>query len=492
MPITEFDYHESWGYNPVHHWGPENAYGSPEDLKYMIDVLHQNGIAVLLDIVYNHFSDSGNELWNYDTDHCYFEVDASGDPVVRTPWGSQADFRDLQVREYFVHNILYWLEEYHVDGFRMDATRYMRANWVFPDGYAQGWSLMQWINDVIDARKADAISIAEELPNDTAITRPTGSAGAGFDSQWHDLFNDDVRQELFDAASPGGNPELWKVRNAINDSAYSEKTKLVRYLESHDEGDDARLAVILDSGDPYSVWAKGWTKVGQGLTILTPGIPMFLQGGEWMETTPFGSGWGNRINWDLADDHAPILLFFRDVISVRKSNCGLRSDKPFVVHHYNEGNNVLGMRRWHEVDGIPVNDLVIVASFNSGNLTNYRVGFPQDGTWFEILNSQALDYEGNGWGNGGSVTAEAIGYDNMPYSAELTVPQMGLLVFRHEDPPGRSPDFDGDGDVDLGDFAELQRSVGTYGCGAETDLDEDGRVNADDYGVLYDNLTGPN
>ena len=363
MPITEFDYYESWGYNPVDNWAPEEAYGTPEDLKYTIDVLHQHGIAVILDIVYNHFAASGNYLWNYDGGQIYFDS-----PACDTPWGAQAAFWKQEVQDYYLENILHWLTQYHVDGFRMDATSYMRD----PLGcYSEGWYLMQNINDAIDARGINKISIAEELPDNTAITNPT-PGGAGFDSQWHDRFNDDVRQEVFDASF--GDPEMWRIRSAVMDSSYPAKTKLVNYVEAHDEADDARLAVVIDSGDPYSVFAKGRSKFSQGLTILAPGIPMFLQGGEWMEDIAFDSGWSNRIDWSKAVSRAPILLFFRDVIKLRKANCAFRSDAQcqyYTILSQDESNNVLAFYR-------NANDrhLVVVGSLNNSDLNNYRIGFP--------------------------------------------------------------------------------------------------------------------
>ncbi len=488
MPITEFNYYESWGYNPIDHWAPENAYGDPNDLKYTIDRLHQNGIAVVFDIVYNHFSNDGNYLWYYDGTQHYFDASA-----VQTPWGSQADFDRAEVVSYFVDNILHWLEEYHGDGFRMDATRYMRDNWIFPGGQPSGWGLMQQINNTIDARKVQAISIAEELPNDTMITTATGSGGAGFDSQWHDQWGDDVRQEILDAAY--GDPEMWKVRNALLASSYPNKTHLLRYVEGHDEAAYGRLAVVIDGTDPYSVWAKGRSKLVQGLTILVPGIPMFLQGSEWLEDAAFGSGWNNRIDWSKATSRAPIVQFFRDVINVRKSNCGFRSNAGYEVHHLDETNNIIGFHRWCDSG----NDLVVVGSFKNSDTTAYRVGFPQSGTWHEILNSQALDYLGNGSGNGGAITTEQVPWDGMPYSAAITVPQMGLLVFRFNEPPALPGDVNCDGVVDFDDinpFVLALSDPGAYAalypdCPFENrDVNNDGEFNFDDINPFVAILSG--
>ena len=490
LPITEFDYYESWGYNPINQWAVEHAYGNPDDLKYVVDVLHQHGIAVVLDICYNHFSNSGNYLWYYDGTQIYFDYPNA----VQTPWGSQADFDRPEVADYFADNVLHWLEEYRVDGFRMDATRYMRDNWIFPQGQPAGWGLMQRINDNIDRRKVDAISIAEELPNDQWITYATGAGGAGFDTQWHDAWVDNLRQELNDAGF--GDPEMWKIRAALVADDYPNKTHLVRYVEGHDEaGNETRLPVMIDSGDPYSVWAKGRGKLAQGLTLLVPGIPMFLQGGEWLESIPFGSGWNNRLDWAKAVSRAPIVRFFHDVICIRKNNCGFRSNAGFQVHHLNESGNVIAFQRWC-ADG---NDLIVVASFNNSDLYNYQIGFPQDGNWYEILNSQAAEYLGNGVGNGGLVVTNGGPYDGMPYSAWITLPQMGLLVFRYNHPPVLRGDLNCDGQADFGDINSFVLALsnpaayaGAFPCcpAANGDINQDGEVDFGDINPFVALLSG--
>lgn len=483
MPINEFDGYESWGYNPVNNWAPEESYGSPDDLKYTIDKLHAAGIAVTLDIVYNHFSSGGNYLWEYG-DYTYFDRVGSS-PGCDTPWGAQAALWRQEVQDYYADNVLYWLEEFGLDGFRMDATRYMRSGYDNWGCYPAGADLMKRINANIDRRKIDAISIAEELPNSTWVVQAR-PAGAGFDAQWHDAYNDDVRAAVF-AAARGQNPNMGAVAGAIIASGYA-SAQLVRYVESHDEAggdgsgdDDRRLAVSIDPSSPYSFKAQSLTKLAQGLTIHAPGIPMFLQGGEWAEDAKFDAGWNNRIDWSKAVTRPEMTLFFRDAIGVRKSTCSCRADAANYVSVTDDTNNVVAFTRG---TGYP-HDVLVIVNFSNQNLTNYPMPFPDNGTWYEVLNSQATVYGGNGWGNGGQVSVSG-------YAANITIPQWSILVLRHEDPLGRSSDLDGDGDVDLRDYATLQDAAGRQGCGMWVDVRENGRVDFDDFAELAQYLGGPN
>lgn len=480
MPINEFPGTHSWGYNPINVWASEYDYGSPDDLKYMIDKLHANGIAVIQDIVWNHYSGNDNFLWHFDslTQQLYFDS-----PAVETPWGSQGDFDLPELRDYYVDSAIAWLEEYNFDGFRMDATRFMRDNGLFPSGQPAGWQLMREMNDAIDQRKINAISIAEELPNTIAITNSTSSGGAGFDSQWHDQYKNDVRQEIIDAAF--GDPEIWKIRDAFLASGFFPYTKLVRYIESHDEpGNGRRLAVDIDSSNPQSYWAKARSRMVQGLTFFVPGIPMFFMGAEWNEDRKWDSDPNGAIDWGKATSNADFLTFFQDAIAVRRANCGFRSDA---------GSNVYGVTSRFENDNLFIftrgtgQELLVIANFGNTNYQNYAINFPRAGTWYEILNSQASVYGGNGQGNGGSVTAG--GGSN---TAFLTIPQAGLLVFRHEDPVGRDADVDFDGDKDVADYSVLQLSRGVAGCGLGIDIRENGRIDARDIDELASNMAGPN
>jgi len=463
MPVTEFPWDFSAGYNPVTAYAPEWRLGDPDDLKFMVDTLHQHGIAVLLDIVWNHFSPTDNYLWDYDGAQIYFDS-----PAVETPWGAQADFDAPQVRAYFLDAARFWLEEMRLDGFRMDATDFMNIG----EHGASGWSLMQALNDLVDNRWADKTVIAEQLPDDAWVTRPTGAGGAGFDSQWHDAFTDQLRSEVFDAAL--GDPEMWRIANIINGSGTNlEHSKVVNYLELHDEAwpssGGQRIVQTIDTTAPHDdIWAKGRVKLAQGVVMTAPGIPMILQGSEWLESTGFGGGdpsGADRINWANKAAYAPIFAYFRDIIAARRSNPALWANSSRHVYHVNEDANVLAFRR--ERDD---NDIVVVASFNNGDFTAYDLGLPRPGKWYELVNSQAPEYDGNGLVNR---MLEAAGppLHGFGQSATIQIPQMGLLVLRHTPCP---TDLNGDGFTDLSDLAIQLSNFGTAGGAALEDGDVDG------------------
>jgi len=421
-PVNEFPGDLSAGYNPVSMWAPEWAYGAADDFKYMVDVLHQNGIAVILDIIWNHFSFNDNYLWYYDGTQIYFD-----DPAVETPWGSQADMDRESVRDYFLHSALHWLEEYRVDGFRMDATGYMTLQ-------TGGWSLMQELNDIVDNRFAGKVVIAEQLPDDDWVTRPTALGGAGFDAQYYDYFTDSMRQEIFDAAY--GDPEMWHIRDIINGGGqYLSGPRVFNYIELHDEAwpssGGQRIVKSIDTTYPHDdIYARGRVKLGQGVTTLAPGIPAFLMGLDWLEDTDFGTDAANRIDWSKKVTYGDHFAFFKKLHALRK-NAAFRADAGCTVHHVDEGGNVIGFRRWNGDE-----DFVVVANFSNTDYTNYRIGLPQDGAWWEPLNSQDSLYGGTGVLNNGVLSADLIAYDGYSQSIAINLSKMALVVLQKGDPTG--------------------------------------------------------
>ncbi len=419
-PITEFPGDRSAGYNPVLPSAPERAYGAPNDFKRLVDALHKAGIAVILDIVWNHVSITDNVLWNYNGNQIYFDS-----PSQDTPWGAQANFDATAVRDFYLDSAELWLNEYRVDGFRMDATDFMNIG----QHTASGWSLMQELNDFVDNRWANRIVIAEQLPDDSAVTTPTSSGGAGFDSQYFDRFTDDLRLTLQDAAF--GDPQMWKIRDIINGSGtYLSGNRVVNYLELHDEAwptsGGQRMVKTIDTTLPHDdQWAKGRIKLGQGIVLLAPGVPAMLMGSEWLEDTDFGTDPANRIDWSKKATYAGIYSYYRDLIGLRTAESGLRSDAPVNVSHVDESGNVIAFQR-----GAGDASVMVIANFSNNTLNNYRVGLPTAGSWDLLIQSQDAAYEGSGALNPSSINSQPVGWDSMPQSATVNLAPMDLLVLR--------------------------------------------------------------
>ena len=422
-PMMEFPGERSAGYNPMSQFAPERSYGAPNDFKRLVDALHARGIAVLLDIVWNHQSISNNVYWNYDGSQSYFD-----DPPVDTPWGAQLDFDRPEVRDHLIQSMHSWLEEYHLDGFRMDATDFMNIG----AQEAVGWQLMQRMNDEMDNRWADRIAIAEQLPDDDWVTRPTSLGGAGFDAQYFDAFTDRLREELLDAAF--GDPEMWKIRDVVNGyGQYMSSNKVVTYLELHDEAwptsGGQRFVKTIDPSFPHdSEFARGRTMLGQGIALTAPGIPAMLQGTEWLESNDFGTDEGNRIDWGKKTTYSGVFAYYRDLIALRTSRVELTANAYWQVSHLNEGANVMAYRR-----GLGDGTLMVVANFSNNTYSGYRLGVPIDQDWRVLLDSQDLAYGGSGALNPGTLQSEFVGRDGFANSIVLEIPAMSLLVLAKAD-----------------------------------------------------------
>lgn len=417
-PVTEFPSNNSAGYNPITQFSPESYYGTPDQFKSLVNTLHANGIAVTLDIVWNHFSPSDNFLWNYDGTQQWFET-----PDLQTPWGSQAAFGKAAVADYFANSAQHWLQEYHLDGFRMDATGYMNPG----VHSASGWALMQRLNSEKQNRFADKICIAEQLPGNDWITMPVASGGAGFDAQYHMTFRDNVRGAIFAAAS--GDPSMNNVRTALLGSTWIGGTRALNYVQLHDEAwpssGGQRLVKTIDSTAPHDdLYARGRTMLAEGLTLTAAGIPAILMGDEWLESNDFNPDGTGRIDWAKKTTYNGVFQFYKKLIGWRTSLGALAASSATHVFHVNEGGNVIAFRR---TDGAG-NAVVVIANFSNTDYGSYRIGVPAPGNWTELVNSQDPQYGGSGPVNTGSLPASATPYDGFNQSLVLALPKMTFAV----------------------------------------------------------------
>ena len=433
MPVAEFAGDKSWGYNPAHLFAVESSYGGPDALKTFVREAHKNGIAVILDVVYNHFGPSDLDLWRFDG---WSENDKGGiyfynDYRSSTPWGdTRPDYGREEVRNFIRDNALMWLRDYHIDGLRYDMTLYMRSiNGSGAMDVPEGWELTRWMNDQIRAELPDRILIAEDLQGWSMVTS-LAPDGAGFHSQWDARFVHPIRAAL--TTQDDANRSMPSVAEAVTYS-YGDAFARVIYTESHDEvaNGKARVPQEVDANDPTGWYAQKRSTIGAALTLTSPGIPMLFQGQEFLQGDYFRDD--VPLDWAQNDDFQGIVRLYLGLIRLRRNLDGVSaglSGQGAQVLHLNDETKVLAYHRW--MNGGPNDDVVVVANMSHNSVSDYRIGMPRAGHWTLRLNSDAKDYSSDFADTDVfDVAADEDGIDDQPASASLTIPAYSVLIYTY-------------------------------------------------------------
>ena len=432
MPIAEFAGDVSWGYNPAQPFAVERiGYGGTDGFKTFVQACHARGLAVLLDVIHNHYGPSDLEMWNFDGwsgsgalgGGIYFNQ--SDTNLQMTAWGdTRPNFSSNQVCNFIQDNFTMWLGECHVDGFRWDTPdTMMHGN----DGtyITAAGDLITSINDMIHTNYTGKISIAEDVYN-----------SKGFDSTWDTSYPGYLTPVLTATTDSGrdmsvvANAVLYNVRYG-GTAGYGR----VAFLESHDVVGDqnggVRLVTAIDSGTPNSYWARKRSTLGAVVTLTAPGVPMIFQGQEMLENQPFSDT--KNVDWVKTNTYSRVVQFYRDLIGARRDlkgyTPGLQGDQCSLLKVDNV-NKLVAFHRWKSA---AVNqDAVVIANFASATFNNYTLTFPSAGTWYVHLNSDSTNY-GSDYGNTGSSVVTASG---SPATASITIgPYSALILSQTPDAP---------------------------------------------------------
>ncbi|WP_040158365.1 alpha-amylase family glycosyl hydrolase [Nigerium massiliense] len=393
MPVTEFAGDRSWGYNPAHIFAVESGYGGPDAYKTLIKEAHRRGLAVIQDVVYNHFGPSDLDLWTFDgwSDNGKGGIYFYNDDRSATPWGdTRPDYGRGEVRQFIRDNAMMWLADYHLDGLRFDMTPYMRS--VSGGGFdlAEGWQLMRWITDSVREEFPGRITIAEDLHGYDRLTGRDDD-GAGFHAQWDGEFVHPVRQAIITPSDDVRS--LSTIADAIRHDYNGDGFQRVIYTESHDDvaNGSARVPNEIDPGDETGWWAQKRSTIGGALVMTSPGIPMIFQGQEALE-----GGWfsdTDPIDWDRNANFSGIARLYQDLIDLRLNRGGVTrglTGHGLNVFHVNEDANVIAFQRWAEHG--PGDDILVVVNLHHEPRERYRVGVPSGGLWKLRFNSDASLY----------------------------------------------------------------------------------------------------
>ncbi len=436
MPSAEFAGDISWGYNPAHIFAVESAYGGPHGLKHLVRTAHQHGLAVIMDVVYNHFGPSDLDLWRFDgwSENGKGGIYFYNDWRSHTPWGdTRPDYGRGEVRKFLHDNALMWLNDYRMDGLRYDMTLYIRS--VDASGsreIPEGWSLTQWINSELRQRFPRKIAIAEDLQNNAWLTKSPGAGGAGFNSQWDAGFVHPIRAAV--TAPDDAHRSMDSVREALMHRYNHDAFERVIYSESHDEvaNGKARVPSEIDPNDPRGYFAQKRSTLAAAMVFTAPGIPMLFQGQEFLRGKWFDDSRG--VDWTQEEDCRGIVRLYRDLIRLRlnrggvtKGLCGQRIE----CRHVNDGNKIIAFRRW--MDGGAGDDVIVVANFANRAWDDYRIGLPAIAPWRLRMNSDAKVYSEDFDDYATTdLIPEEVAYDGQPYSAVLRLAPYAVAIFSQD------------------------------------------------------------
>ncbi len=437
MPVMEYPYDPSWGYQIIGYFAPTSRFGSPKDLMFLIDQLHKNDIGVIFDWVPSHFPSDDHGLGFFDGSHLYEHPDRRK--------GYHPDWKSLifnygrnEVRSFLISNAFFWLDKYHVDALRVDAV----ASMIYLDYSREDG---EWEPNEFGGREnLDAISflkdfnqgvyenfegvqtIAEESTAFPGVTKPVNLGGLGFGMKWMMGWMNDTLEYF--SKDPIHRKHH---QNDITFSlAYAFSENFVLPL-SHDEVVYGKKSLLNKMpGDEWQKFAN--LRLMFGYMYTHPGTKLLFMGGEFGQSSEWN--FAQSLDWHLLQypPHKGLHIFMKDLNTLYKNTPALYeksfSNEGFEWINFSESENsvISYIRMGHDEE----NDIIVVCNFTSIARKNYRIGLPRNGSLKQVLNSDYKKYFGSGVSNSKKISIEKKAWDNREYSTEITLPPMAMVAFK--------------------------------------------------------------
>jgi 1,4-alpha-glucan branching enzyme len=439
MPIMEYPYDPSWGYQLTGYFAPTSRFGYPDEFKFLVDKFHEKGIGVLLDWVPSHFPSDDHGLGYFDGSHLYEHPDRRK--------GYHQDWKSLifnygrnEIKAFLISNAIFWLDQYHADGLRVDAVASMlfldysreegewEPNMFGGREYLEAIDFIKEMNAAVYEAFPDVQTIAEESTSFPKVSRPIYDGGLGFGMKWmmgwmHDTLDYFAKEPVYR-------------KHHQNDLTFSLNyafTENFMLPLSHDEVVYGKKSIV--SKMPGDEWQKfGNLRLMYSLMYTHPGTKLLFQGGEFGQTSEWN--FNGSLDWHLLeyDVHKGAQSLVRDLNKLYKNEPALHqkqfSHEGFEwIDHGDHQNSVMSYIR----KGNDEKDNVIVIL----NLTPvprecYRIGLPKAGALKEIFNSDAKNYNGTGGFINKSLKSDEKEWNNRKNSIELNLPPLGMLAFKYK------------------------------------------------------------
>ncbi|MEK6336946.1 MAG: 1,4-alpha-glucan branching protein GlgB [Acidobacteriota bacterium] len=436
LPLKEHPYGPSWGYQVSAYFAPSSRYGTPDDFRWLVDHLHQNGIGVLMDWVPAHFPKDAFALARFDGSALYEHLDPRKGE--HPDWGTYIfNYGRNEVRNFLIANALYWLREFHLDGLRVDAVASMlyldysrkEGEWV-PNEFGgrenlEAISLLKELNEVVHRECPGALMIAEESTAWPAVSHPVYAGGLGFDFKWNmGWMHDTLKYFQTDPLFRGGN------HNALTFGliyAWSENFILPF---SHDEVVHMKGALLNKMpGDEWqkfanlrALYAYMWAHPGKKLLFMGG---EFGQWREWAET--------ESLDWHLLKSpvHKGVQKLIKDLNGLYQKHAELweadgESNGFSWIEVDNAAENVIAFRRISPSTG---KEVICVSNLSPVVREDHRLGLPRPGRYKQLLNTDHEKYCGGGFGVVRSIKAEKVPAHGLDYSAEICLPPLATMWF---------------------------------------------------------------
>ncbi len=441
MPVSEYPYPGSWGYQVSGYFAPTHRYGTPEDFQFFVDHLHQRGIGVILDWVPAHFPRDAWALAQFDGTHLYEHEDPR--LGAHMDWGTLIfNYGRHEVRCFLIASALSWLERYHIDGLRVDAVASMLyldysrrdGEWI-PNRYGgrenlEAISFLRQVNELTHSYYPGVMMVAEESTAFPLVSRPPSVGGLGFDYKWNmGLMHDTL---LYFQKDPIH--RKWTHDKLTFGMVYQYSENFIS-VYSHDEVVHMKGSMLGKMGAGSATEKMANLRALYGLVWCYPGKKLLFMGaefGQWRE-------WNHEtsLDWHLLDQadqpgHRGLQNLIRDLNRLYTNEpalCITDLDPAGFrwVNSYDGDNSVLSFLRLSP-DGQTM--MLVIGNFTPVTRAPYRVGVPQSGMWKEVLNTNAACYGGVGFGNDGGRETEAIPHNGFEQSLGLVLPGLSVVALR--------------------------------------------------------------